>query len=286
MRNNILLIGGCGYIGSYLYNKLSEENIVDSVDIELRGNPNNHKNRKINYKLLNGEQLKVYDSIVWFGGHSSVSASFSDPVGALENNCLNLIKFALQMGENTKFIYASTASLYSKEFPLYPSKETDILGNDFGITPYDVSKYAFDYLAKNYLKQFIGLRMGTVSGWSPNIRKELVFNAMNYSAKTKGHIELMNGSSMRSILYLTDLARFIEMAVKENIETGFYNACSETYTMQGLAERIACYWGNVEIIDRGSSQSYSFQIDNSKFLNVIGHTSSFEYEAGILKEKI
>ena len=35
---NVLLIGGCGYIGSRLYQVLNENHAVDSVDTEWYGN--------------------------------------------------------------------------------------------------------------------------------------------------------------------------------------------------------------------------------------------------------
>jgi nucleoside-diphosphate-sugar epimerase len=193
-----------------------------------------------------------------------------DPQGALANNCLDLYQFALRLPEHVKLIYASTASLYSSsDHVVALSAESSLL-----MIPeqnaYDISKFAFDYFAKNHLKNFYGLRMGTLAGHSPNLRPELVFNAMSLAAKNKGVIQLKNSRSMRTILFLNDLWVLVKNLLKHDHEPGFYNAGSYTGSMADLAMGISKVWG-ARIEHKGESTTYSFALDVTRMRVVCGH---------------
>lgn len=278
---NILLIGGLGYIGSYLHQELISNTKchIDIVDLNLRGNKNGVPYIRKDYNDITKSELQKYDFVLWFAGNSSVSSCINDPERALRNNCINLIDFCLKLNKNTRFIYASTASLYSKKSCADLSTENEDISINFGENPYDITKYAFDYLIKNYFSNFVGLRMGTLCGWSPNLRSELVFNSMHISASKNKSINLMNKNSERSILYLNDLSKFIISLINNDIEYGFYNASSEHYTMGELSTKISNFWGNIPILDLGTTPTYSFKIDNSKFKKIIGITSNFNDES-------
>jgi UDP-glucose 4-epimerase len=269
--NKILLIGGCGYIGSYLFQKLEQSGFQVTICDKLkRGNPLNLNVIQCDYIDLTQDFLKQFDAVLWFGGHSSVGESITDPDGAITNNCINLFSFAKRLSPLTKFIYASSASLYStKETFSSPSTE-DSLVHIPAQNPYDMSKFAFDYLAKNFLNNFYALRMGTLSGYSPNLRPELVFNAMNLSAVNNGHVRLKNRESMRTILFLSDLWTLIYSLLTEVHQPGVYNAGSLSFKMGDLASSIAKTW-NADVIDEGNSETYSFKLDTSKMMQVCGN---------------
>ena len=48
----ILVTGGCGYIGSAIYNNLKDKYIVDTVDLEWFGNYTNPNNIKKDFDEL------------------------------------------------------------------------------------------------------------------------------------------------------------------------------------------------------------------------------------------
>ncbi|MBU3580226.1 NAD(P)-dependent oxidoreductase [Polynucleobacter sp. 73C-SIWE] len=270
MKKNILLVGGCGYIGTFLYEKLLENNCSITVcDILKRGNPLNIDLINKDYALLEERDLQHYDTVLWFAGHSSVSLSTEDPEGALKNNCLNLYSFAKKLPEKTKFIYASSASLYSKKSSTNIASTEDSLVTIPSQNPYDISKFAFDYIAKGFLNNFYGLRMGTLSGYSPNLRPELVFNAMNISAKKNGYITLKNAESNRTILLLEDLWILIRELIFSTHKPGFINVGSINCNLGQLANQIREVWGS-NIIDNGVSETYSFTLDTSMMKNICG----------------
>ena len=260
---NVLLVGGCGYIGTFLRSKLSENDCTVVVcDMLKRGNPLNIEIINKDYAGLDNLELKNYDAVLWFAGHSSVALATNDPEGALKNNCLNLYSFAQKLPANTKLIYASSASLYSKREINNASSSEESLINIPSQNSYDISKFAFDYIAKGFLKNFYGLRMGTLSGYSPNLRPELVFNAMNISAKKNGIVRLKNASSNRTILFLDDLWILIKQLIFMDHPPGFINAGSLNCNLGQLAHQIAEVWG-AKVIDYGNSDTYSFLLDTS-----------------------
>lgn len=163
-RPSILLIGGCGYVGSYLYECLVEAGCKPIVcDKLIKSNPLAIPVVQKDYAALESEELALYDAIIWFAGHSSVQLALADPDGALANNCLNLYNLAKKLKPTTKLIYASSGSPYSKIGTISSaSRESDLVQIPVQ-NAYDISKFAFDYLAQNFLSNFYALRMGTVS---------------------------------------------------------------------------------------------------------------------------
>ena len=267
----VLLVGGCGYIGSYLYLRLQSEGArVTVCDKGIRGNPLAIDVVDCPYQSLTKDFLEQFKAILWFAGHSSVGSSIIDPQGALSNNCLDLYSFTNKIPLNSKFIYASTASLYSSQDAVPEFSDENSLLKIPAQNPYDSSKFAFDYIAKNFLRNYYGLRMGTVSGWSPNLRAELMFNAMSIAASRNQVVNLSNGTSWRTILFLEDLWFLIRSILTKPIDPGFINAGSVTLTIRDFASNIASAWG-ASIVDQGQSPTYSFALDCSKMEQICGN---------------
>ena len=112
--SNILLIGGCGYIGSYLYPLLTQAGYsVTVVDDIRRGNPNRMPVIRQDYATLSKEFLNSFGTVLWFAGHSSVNSCILEPAEGIINNCVNLFSLTQSIPPDTKFIYASSGSVYS-----------------------------------------------------------------------------------------------------------------------------------------------------------------------------
>jgi nucleoside-diphosphate-sugar epimerase len=274
-NHSILLVGGCGYIGSYLYKNLCglETDLV-VVDDLRRKNPATVPTLTRDYSSLSETELERFDIVIWFAGHSSVQLAQSDPQGALANNCLNLFSFAKKLNPSARLIYASSGSLYSskKESKCIPSAENDLVSIPYQ-NSYDISKFAFDYLAGHFLKNCFALRMGTLAGFSPNLRSELLFNAMNISAFSVGKVFVKNRDAGRTILFLDDLWLLIKELIEKNAEPGVYNAGSLSGTIGDFAKDIADTWG-AEVVDEGESETYSFMLDTTRMDFLIKDTRS------------
>ncbi len=269
--SSVLLVGGCGYIGSYLYARLNEVGIAPAVcDHQTRQNPAGIPAVSRDYASLTEEELAQFDAVVWFAGHSSVQQALADPQGALANNCLNLFSLAKKLRPTTKLIYASSGSLYSAPVgqSLSPSRESDLAHIPYQ-NAYDISKFAFDYLAENFLSNFYALRMGTLSGYSPNLRRELLFNAMSLSAATNGKVFVKNRDAYRTVLFLDDLWLLVKALLTTDATPGVYNAGSMSGTIGEFASWIAGAWG-AEVVDQGNSETYSFLLDHDRMSRLVG----------------
>lgn len=281
--HKIVLIGGAGYIGSYIYKCLKADGLdVDVCDIGLRGNGGLPIKFAADYASLTEDTLSSYSVVVWFAGHSSVPLALNDPSGALMNNCINLAALRRRAPGAARLIYASTGSLYST--PISSHKDAvELSTEDDDIYPknnaYDMSKFCFDYMAQGFMKNFVGLRLGTVSGHSPNLRSELIFNAMNLSALRTGKVKVSNANASRSILFLDDLYRVVLASIEhKDIPDGFYNVASATGTVGMFADAVARFHG-AEIERLPDSPTYSFALNTEKVQRTIGVSFNGDLQA-------
>ena len=115
----ILVIGGCGYTGNLLINKLLDFNLkVVVVDTQWFGNHlKNHKNlkiikqdiRKIDEKIFIGVKTIVHLANIANDPSVELDQTFSWEVNVLAAK--NLIETSIKAGVK-KFIYASSGSVY------------------------------------------------------------------------------------------------------------------------------------------------------------------------------
>jgi nucleoside-diphosphate-sugar epimerase len=260
----ILLIGH-GYVGSYLKPRLQAAGlpvtVCDENSSRLSPSDDSFHGR---YQSLTKETLAPYDVILWFAGHSSVPMSVADPEGALSNNCFDLLQLALNKRTDARLFYASSASVYSAPIgetsdTVGPLNESQTRLNP--TNPYDATKLAFDALSVCFAKNTVGLRLGTVCGYSPFLRPELVFNAMNISALRNGEIKLANGRAYRALLFLDDLAYYlIRMINFQNDLPRIINLASYNVKFEDLARQISDFH-HVRVVKLGDSPTYSFQVD-------------------------
>jgi len=277
--NKILLIGGCGYIGSQLFNFLNKKYNIESVDLELFGNPG-IKNYKINYKDLTEDYLLQFSDIILLAGHSSVKMCEDNLIGCFKNNVEYFVNLLTKIQNHQKFIYASSSSVYGNvNRNIVNENCEEYVAGSF----YDLSKAEIDYYAKIFDKvNYYGLRFGTVNGYSPNLRTDIMINAMSNSALKNNCIKVFNPMVRRPILWLNDLCRAIETIILqgEYSKRGVYNLASFNSTVDIIGRKTAEIFNNVElqITDTEPSKEeielnkklhskvYDFAISSDKFI--------------------
>lgn len=264
----VLIIGGEGYIGTYLHKHL----ITQGLNVEVYGN------RGLDYNNLGREYLSRFSHIVLLAGHSSVQCCNGPLESPWKNNVRNFKNLVDKTDNRQTIIYASSASVYgAKDVKrLYSEDEISI---DF-VNNYDLTKVSLDLLAMKFMsegRRLVGLRFGTVNGNSPIIRRDLMINSMVYSAITEGHITISNKHIKRPILSVRDLSRAVESIIKTNTHSHIFNLASFNSTVEDIC-KIVNEYTKVEIIDKGNTAgSYNFAIDNSKFRVL----NNFAYEDNI-----
>jgi len=256
---NILILGGCGYIGSALFGYLGQSNRVDTVDLEYFGNYVNQLNIRGDFGNLDKSFLNNYDVVILMAANSSVKMC-QDLYEAFDNNVNKFVHLVKHL-EGKKFIYASSSSVYIS----YNNKaavETDLLNPADG---YTFTKTTRDQFMSLTNVEYYGLRFGTVNGYSPNLRTDLMVNAMTLSAIKQKQINLFNGQAHRPLLSINDLCRAVKTIIdSKNDHRGVYNLASVNHTISEIGQKVADYM-KVPVVNHGDNYTYNFTIDSSLF---------------------
>ena len=259
----VLVIGGEGYIGTHLVQHLQKSN----VDVVSYGN------RLNDYDKLPADWLSRFTDIVLLAGHSSVQMCVGNIRHPWRNNVRNFINLVNKTSSSTRILYASSSSVYgSNDTKMYTEEDLclDVVNN------YDITKVTLDIAAQKFINEgrdILGMRFGTVNGGSPVIRKDLMINAMVYTAITDKKIIVANKHIKRPILALNDLSRAVECILKRPIfYAGMFNLASFNSTVEQIAWGVEKLTG-VSIHDVGVTEGvYNFSIDTSKFKSLYNFT--------------
>jgi len=263
MAKKVLIIGGNGYIGSRLIHDLYNTYDIHSVDICWFGQPDSHTEVR-DYNRLSKQELSRYNAIILLAGHSSVKMCDGPVLSSWVNNVNNFIGLVGKLDKSQTLIYASSGSVYGSSNTV---STEDVPLQFKPINNYDLTKYSLDVQAEKFIKDgytIIGLRFGTVNGWSPNTREELMINAMTKKSLYDGSITINNKTITRPILGISDISRAVKSIVDKPV-SGVYNISSFADTVENISGYVS------KILDAkvqetiNVSGAYDFIMDTSKF---------------------
>lgn len=239
----LLVAGGAGYLGSVLIPKLLDRGYkVDVVDLFWFGNhlpPNAGVLSKDIFQLTE-EDLQPYDQVIFLAGLSNdPMAEYSPHKNFIFNAAAPAyLAYMSKIAKVKRFIYASSCSVYGyTENELFD--ESRPVGSMY---PYGISKLQGEQAATQLIdKTFsvIALRKGTVSGYSPRMRFDLIVNTMFKSAMKSCTITINNPSIWRPILSIEDAATAYIRAVEANYGiSGIFNIASGNYTVGEVGDLV------------------------------------------------
>jgi nucleoside-diphosphate-sugar epimerase len=266
----VLILGGNGYIGSRLRQVLDENHFVKSNDCCWFAYDEGSDSR--DYHKLTREELAEFDVVVVLAGHSSVPSCQGALPGPWLNNVTNFTDLLDKLTIDQLVIYASSASVYGNSKPGERHKETNKIF--VPVNNYDVTKYALDQqaiIANLVGKKVIGLRFGTVNGWAPNLRVDVMINSMYHSVQNGTGIQVMNKQISRAMLGIEDLCRAVVRCIEQPVP-GIYNLSSFNGTVGEIAQAVSDKL-KVDIIDKGTTaNAYDFALDTSLFEQTFNFT--------------
>ena len=268
---HILIIGGNGYVGSRLRQVLAQHYTVDSVDCCWYNY--DETSCRTDYHKLTADTLSKYKIVILLAGHSSVASCNGDIRGPWLNNVTNFTDLIDKLShKNIPLIYASSASVYGNSLPgqLFTEENRQFIP----VNNYDITKYTLDLEAKIAISNghtIMGLRFGTVNGWAPNLRADVMINAMYNAANTQGKITVTNKHINRALLGIEDLCRGIAHCI-ERPQAGIYNMASFNATVEYIATTVAEELA-VQVVDRGvTANAYDFGLDTTLFQKTFDFT--------------
>lgn len=237
----LLVAGGAGYLGSVLIPRLLDRGYeVDVVELFWFGNHLPAGVGILNKDIfhLSVEDLKPYDQVIFLAGLSNDPMAEYSPS---KNFILNAaapayLGYTAKIAKVKRYIYASSCSVYGyTENELYD--ETRPVGSGY---PYGISKLQGEQAALQLAENgfsVISLRKGTISGYSPRMRLDLIVNTMFKTALRDNVITVNNPSIWRPILSIEDAATAYIRAVEANAKiSGVFNLASGNYTVGEVAD--------------------------------------------------
>jgi len=232
----ILVAGGAGYIGSALIPKLLDRGYeIDVVDLLWFGNnlPDAVKVSQRDIFDLHEVDLKGYDQVIFLAGLSNdPMAEFSPSMNFVYNASAPayMAYMAKRMGIR-RFIYAGSCSVYGYTVnELYDEGSPAISKHPYGISKLQGEKAVMQLCEPGF--STICFRQGTVSGYSPRMRLDLIVNTMFKAAQDTDEIVINNPSIWRPILSIEDACSAYIRAIEASEDiSGIFNIASGNYTV-------------------------------------------------------
>jgi len=239
----VLLAGGAGYIGSALTPKLLQRGYdVDVLDLCWFGQEVPAPARLIEQDVLevSVDQLRGYDAVVFMAGVSNDPMADYSPARNFIGNAAGpaYLAYMAKRAGVPRFVYASSCSVYGySQDRLYDEDAPTICSY-----PYGISKLQGEFAVLGMRDEsfhVIALRKGTVSGYSPRMRLDLVVNTMFRTALAEGRIVVNNPAIWRPVLSMQDtIAAYIRALECEPSVEGVFNIASGNYTVGEIADQV------------------------------------------------
>lgn len=238
-----LVAGGAGYVGSALIPKLLERGYrVAVADLFWFGNQLPSEVDILHKDIfdIHPEDLVEFDQAVFLAGLSNdPMAEYSPSKNFIYNAAAPAyLAYVAKKAGLRRYVYASSCSVYGyTDNELFD--ESRPVSSSY---PYGISKLQGEQAVMNLADDrfsVISLRKGTVSGYSPRMRLDLIINTMFMSAVRDRSITVNNPSIWRPILGIEDAANAYIRALEANPKiSGIFNVASGNYTVGEVGDLV------------------------------------------------
>jgi nucleoside-diphosphate-sugar epimerase len=239
----LLVAGGAGYVGSVLIPRLIERGYkVDVVDLFWFGNHLPRQTGILTKDIfqLTVEDLEPYDQVIFLAGLSNdPMAEYSPSKNFIFNAAAPAyLGYIAKIAKVKRYIYACSCSVYGyTENDLYDETRPVSSSYPYGISKLQGEQAVMQLVDDNF--SVISLRKGTISGYSPRMRLDLIINTMFKTAMRERTITVNNPSIWRPILSIEDAATAYIRAIEANQSiSGIFNIASGNYTVGEVADLI------------------------------------------------
>ncbi len=307
---NVLITGGCGFIGSncvnYFVNKYPNINFYN-LDIlyYCASLKNILVSDKPNYTFIKGDLcdnllidkiLNDYqiDAVIHYAAQSHVDNSFESSLQYTRDNVLGshtLLECCRRYGKLKRFIFVSTDEVYGTSY--LEDTEADIKTETHILcpsNPYAGSKAAAEMIANSYFHSYklpIIITRGNNCYGTKQYPEKLIPKFINLLLDNKKCTLHGKGDTVRSFIHVDDVARGFDTVLFKGVIGEIYNiGCLDEYSVLDITKILVkkLNKGNYEdwitfVSDRNfNDKRYYIQ---SKKLNSLGWKTQISFEDGI-----
>ena len=316
MTKNLLITGGCGFIGSnfinYIFYRNDDINIINLDAMYYCANEKNvleeirNSNR---YHLIKGNLCSIdllnhvldnysIDTIIHFAAQSHVQNSFDDSLKYTYDNILGthtLLESCRKYGKIMKFIHISTDEVYGESLLSEDEEKKNEQSILCPTNPYAATKAGAELIANSYRYSFkmpiIITRGNNVYG--PNQYPEKLIPKFIKLLKENKKVTIQgDGSSVRGFLYILDTIKAFEIILCDGHIGEIYNIgcdeCMEYSVMEiakiliKLIKETEDYDSWIEYVEDRPFNDQRYYISNQKVKN-LGWNIEIELNSGLKK---
>lgn len=302
-KSPVLVVGGAGYIGSWLVSELLAANrrvrVLDGLLYgretlkEFIGDPR--------FELIEGEVSDIGKLAMSMDGVSTVihlAGLVGDPACAVDEaftrhtNVIitRMVKEVAKSFGVERFIFASSCSVYGAS-----DKEVDETSKLNPVSRYALSKIDSEkeLLADSSDEFHVTiLRFATVFGDSRRARFDLVANLFVAQAMTEGQIKVIGPQQWRPFIHCRDVARAVMATLNaplDKVSGQVFNVgdSSLNMTIEELGQKVATLVrqaANKDVavnIDESIVDRRNYRVSFAKIRKVLGYQASISMESGL-----
>jgi nucleoside-diphosphate-sugar epimerase len=285
----ILVTGGAGYIGCIAVRQLLDKGEAVRVYDKLYFGDEGLAEVRDKIELVQGD-IRSFDPAVLDGCNAvlHLAGLSNDPTAEFNpkaNEEINthgteVVATACKAAGIKRFINASTCSIYDLGFyapDFLRDEESEVKPRAaYAVSNYEAERILLAMADERFCP--VILRQGTVYGWSPRMRYDLVVNTFMRDAIGKGSLTVHAGGEMwRPLVDVTDLCRVYIACVEapdEKVHGKIFNVVGKNYRILELA-----HWvrealkpvKKVEIeVDYTTYKTRSYRVSGERIQSVLG----------------
>ncbi|MDA0587172.1 MAG: NAD(P)-dependent oxidoreductase [Planctomycetota bacterium] len=295
---DVLIVGGAGYIGSVLTEQLLAKGYrVRILDMELFGRDSLKSMIKHpRLEFMNGDFRNIEDIVRALRDIDAVihlAAIVGDPACALDNETTIAVNYAAakmmsqlaRANGISRVVFASTCSVYGESEEIRTEESDPRPVSLYATTKVDAERILLD--ADNGIFRPTILRFATAYGWSHRPRFDLVANLFAAQAVTENHIRVFNGDQWRPFIHTRDIARACVLAMEaplSKVGGQIFNVGdhSQNFTLTQLGEIVGtAVPGTIVEAVSNDEDPRNYRVDFTKIQKVLGFRASVDLKDGI-----
>ena len=273
--NNVLIVGGAGYIGGQIAKNNPEWDVYDNLLFEKYFYlPNKFIFGDIRDTEKLSKILPKYDTVIWLAAIVGDGACTLNPLLTKEVN-----EYATKWlvdNYDGRIIFMSTCSVYGAS--------DDLLTEESEVNPlslYALTKINSEQILSKHPNTLI-FRLGTIFGCSIRPRFDLVVNTLTAHAYLNKKIKVFGGEQWRPNIHVQDIARLVSYTAT-GTETGIYNVANENLRIVDIANVVKDNVPDTEMIITESpfEDNRNYKADCSKLQNTFAFEPAFSIDDGV-----